>query len=204
MAQRLKIDLRNDCEMLLVDKEAISQFAPFHCGDEDLDDFFANDSIAYQETGMGTTYCWVLKEDNTRLVGYMTLANSGLPTTHLSNNPKRHLNKYIPYTKQGRTYPGVLIGRLAVDMQYQGSEFRVGSQIIEFLKGWFYTDNKAACRFLIVDAVNRERTLKYYERNGFTPLFPQIDDEKSYYKIPENVDLRTRMYYLDLYNPNQA
>lgn len=201
MAQNLKIDLTHDCEMLLLDEEAIPHFAPFHCGDDDLDDFFINDAIAYQLSGMGATYCWVLKNDNTRLVGYMTLANSGLPTTHLSNNPKRHLNKHIPYNKQGRTYPGVLIGRLAVDIQFQGRDFRIGSQIIEFLKGWFFTDNKAACRFLIVDALNKPHTLSFYMRNGFIPLFPRISDEKTYYKIPEEAELRTRMYYLDLYNP---
>lgn len=193
------LDLRNDCVMMPLDEEALAHFIPFHCGDDDLDDFFANDAVAYQTSGMGITYCWVLKADNTKVVGFMTLANSGLPTTHLSNNPKRHLNKNIPYSKQGRTYPGVLIGRLAVNTEFQGKDFRIGSQIINFLKVWFFDDNKAACRFLIVDAMNRPKTTEFYERNGFCPLFPNIVHEKQYYKIPDDVDLRTRMYYYDLY-----
>lgn len=44
----------------------------------------------------------------------ITLANAGIQTTHLPNNPKRHINKEIAYNKQGRTYPAVLIGRLGV------------------------------------------------------------------------------------------
>jgi len=201
MAKGLKIDITADCDMLQLESEVIQHCQPFHCGDEDLDEFFVNDALAYQESGMGITYCWVLKEDNTKIVGFMTVANSGLPTTHLSNNPKRHLNKRIPYTKQGRTYPGVLIGRLAVNLNFQGNEYRIGSQIMDFVKYWFNTDNKAACRFLIVDAVNKPKTLLFYERNGFIPLFPRISDEKEYYKIPDNVELRTRMYYLDLLSP---
>lgn len=202
MDERLKIDIAEDCDMLRLNDKLLQHCKPFNCGDEDLDDFFVNDAIAYNESGMGISYCWVKKEDITKIVGFMTVANSGLPTTHLSNNPKRHLNKHIPYTKQGRTYPGVLIGRLAVDFQFQGKEYRIGSQIMDFIKFWFSTDNKAACRFIIVDAVNKPQTLTFYERNGFTPLFPRISDEKAYYKIPENVDLKTRMYYIDLYNPN--
>lgn len=55
---------------------------------------------------------------------------SSTQTTHLPNNPKRHINKAIAYDKQGRTYPAVLIGRLGVDKAYQGAQFRIGTQIM--------------------------------------------------------------------------
>ena len=61
MAPEIKLDLWNDCVMMPLDEEALVHFMPFHCGDDDLDDFFANDAIAYQTSGMGITYCWVLK-----------------------------------------------------------------------------------------------------------------------------------------------
>lgn len=131
----------------------------------------------------------------------ITLANAGIRTTHLPNNPKRHLHKFIAYNKQGRTYPAVLIGRLGVDREYQSAKFCIGVQIMDFIKDWFISaDNKTGCRFILVDAVNNPHTLTYYERNGFKPLFPRMNDEKAFYNIDESEELRTRMYYFDLLN----
>jgi hypothetical protein len=70
---------------------------------------------------------------------------------------------------------------------------------MDFIKRWFKgPDNKTGCRFVLVDAVNDNHAIQYYERNGFLPLFPRIEDEKSFYDIDENEQLRTRMYYFDL------
>lgn len=187
-----------NCQFAKVNKGLIANCRPFSCGDSDLDEFFLKDSLAYDQDLMGKTYCWVLKDDVTHVVGFVTLANAGIQTTHMQNNPKRHLNKSIAYNKQGRTYPAVLIGRIAVATEFQGKEYQVGSQIMDFVKDWFVTeDNKTGCRYVLVDAMNTEHTLKYYERNGFKPLFPRVDDEKQFYNIKEG-ELRTRMYYFDL------
>lgn len=191
--------LDDKCQLARVTEEVIDYCNPFICGDEDLDDFFANNAIAYEKELMGKTYCWVLKDDITTIVGMVTLANAGIQTTHMQNHPRRKLNNLIPYSKQGRTYPAVLIGRLGVSVEFQGSKYRIGTQIMDFIKDWFKSyDNKTGCRFILVDAVNNEHTLRYYERNGFHPLFPRINDEKAFYNIPESEDLRTRMYYYDL------
>lgn len=191
--------LEEKCQLTRLTQDVLDYCQPFTCGDEDLDDFFAKDAIAYEKELMGKTYCWVLHDDVTKIVGMVTLANAAIQTTHLQNNPRRKINTHIPYSKQGRTYPGVLIGRLGVSVDFQGSQFRTGAQIMDFIKDWFRSyDNKTGCRFVLVDAVNNEHTVKYYERNGFMPLFPRINDEKDFYHIPEADNLRTRMYYYDL------
>lgn len=46
---------------------------------------------------------------------------------------------------------------------------------MDFIKVLFRTNNRTGCRFLIVDALNRPKTLHYYEKNGFRYL---IDDER--------------------------
>lgn len=191
--------LDEQCRLARVTQEVLDYCSPFSCGDEDLDDFFANNAVAYEKDLMGKTYCWVLRDDITKIVGMVTLANAGIQTTHMKNNPRRKLNHLIAYSKQGRTYPAVLIGRLGVSIDFQGPEYRTGTQIMEFIKDWFKSyDNKTGCRFVLVDAVNNEHTMRYYERNGFRPLFPRIDDEKVFYNIPESEPLRTRMLYFDL------
>lgn len=189
----------DDCRFAKVTSGLISNCKPFSCGDSDLDDFFYSDALAYETDLMGKTYCWVLNDDVTHIVGYVTLANAGIQTTHMQNNPKRNLHKSIAYNKQGRTYPAVLIGRIAVAKEFQGKEFRVGSQMMDFVKDWFVADdNKTGCRYVLVDAMNTEHTLNYYERNNFKPLFPRVKDEREFYNIKEKEDLRTRMYYFDL------
>lgn len=191
--------LADDCIFTRLNQEVLNHCGPFSCGDSDLDDFFANDAVAYAKDLMGKSYCWVLKSDISRIVGMITLANAGIQTTHLQSNPKRKINNRIAYHKRGRTYPAVLIGRLGVDSQFQGSKYQVGAQIMEFVKNWFVDDdNKTGCRFVLVDAVNNDHTLHYYERNGFKPLFPRIEDEKDFYGIPQEDNLRTRMFYFDL------
>ncbi len=191
--------LDEKCQLARVTQKVLDNCQPFTCGDEDLDDFFASNAIAYEKELMGKTYCWVLRDDVTKIVGMITLANAGIQTTHLQNHPRRKLNNLIAYSKQGRTYPGVLIGRLGVSVDFQGSQYRVGAQIMDFIKDWFKSyDNKTGCRFILVDAVNNEHAIAYYERNGFCPLFPRINDEKAFYHIPESENLRTRMYYYDL------
>lgn len=77
----------------------------------------------------------------------ITLANAGIQTTRLQNHPRRKLNDLITYSKQGRTYPGVLIGRLGVSVDFQGPQYRTGTQIMDFIKDWFKSyDNKTGCR----------------------------------------------------------
>ena len=197
MEASFPIDSR--CHFAKVNKGLLQNCKPFTCGEADLDDFFYNDVLAYENDLMGKTYCWVLADDVTHVVGFVTLANASIQTTHMQNNPKRHLHKAIAYNKQGRTYPAVLIGRLAVSKEFQGKEYRIGFQIMNFIKKWFVTDdNKTGCRYILVDAVNNDHTLKYYERNGFKPLFPRVEDEKEFYNINKDNELRTRMYYFDL------
>ena len=196
---KLEFPIDAKCHFAKVNQGLLANCQPFSCGENDLDDFFYNDALAYERDLMGKTYCWVLADDLTKVVGFVTLANAGIQTTHLQNNPKRHLHKNIAYNKQGRTYPAVLIGRIAVAKEFQGKEYCIGYQIMNFIKKWFVTDdNKTGCRYVIVDAMNTEHTLKYYERNGFKPLFRREKDERDFYHIKDEDELKTRMYYFDL------
>lgn len=192
-------NLGSDSTLYKLDKLILQNCVTFDCGASDLNDFFTNDAIAYERDLMGKTYCWLDNSNDRRIVAMITLANASIQTTHMPNNPKRHLHKSIAYNKQGRTYPAVLIGRLGVDKDYQNAQFRIGTQIMDFVKDWFISaDNKTGCRFILVDAVNNPHTLRYYERNGFMPLFPRDTDEKAFYGIGDDEELRTRIYYFDL------
>ena len=99
--------------------------------------------------------------------------------------------------KDLKRFPGVLLGRLATDKEFASQGY--GSSVMNFIKIFFITNVKAGCRFLIVDALNREDTLRYYKRNGFEFL---VDDERMEAKYVgigmSRLPLHTRLMYFDL------
>ena len=194
-----EISLYDDCVMLAYSKEVRENCLPFTCGESDLDDFFLNDAELYAEELFGKTYCWVTTELPHRIVALFTLLNDSIKTKLISSNDKNRLQRNILNPKRGRSYPAVLIGRLGVNRDYQGTSSHVGRQLLVFIKDWFrHEDNKTGCRFIVVDAYNKEKILGYYARNGFTPLYKTEEIEKQYYDIPENELLKTRLLYFDL------
>lgn len=177
--------------------------APFSCGqgqvEQDLNDFFANDSFFYKEELLGKTYCWVTKELPRRIVGLFTISNDSIKTTYLERSTNNRLNRHISNAKRGRSYPAVLIGRLGVDEHFQGMGRYVGTQILDILKDWFTDENnKTGCRFMVVDAHNHPRTLHFYEKNGFKFLHKTEEEEREYYHIPNSDPIHTRLMYFDL------
>ena len=179
-------------------KELAGKLPAFDCGDEDLNAFFQEDAFNYDAQLLGRSYCF-LSASHGDIASVFTLSNSAIRVAELPNNAKRRLVKLIPWVKQGRNYPAVLIGRLGVSRKYRNQN--IGSQIIDFIKAWFLSDhNKTGCRFIVVDAYNREDVLHFYsnDNNGFSFLFKEERQEKLYNSIPADENLKTRQMYFDL------
>lgn len=179
-------------------KELAGKLPAFDCGDEDLNAFFQEDAFNYDAQLLGRSYCFLSALEGD-IAAVFTLSNSAIRVAELPNNAKRRLVKLIPWVKQGRNYPAVLIGRLGVSRKYRNQ--RIGSQIIDFIKAWFLSDhNKTGCRFVVVDAYNKEDVLHFYSNanNKFSFLFKEESQEKLYNSIPANENLKTRQMYFDL------
>lgn len=191
------LSLLSDCVMLTFDEEVMRQCALFSCGDDDLNGFFMEDSFLYAEEMLGKTYCWVTKEKPYRIVALITLANDSIKAHKLTSSTRNKMQRTISNAKRGRSYPAVLIGRIGVNEEFQG--LHIGSQLLDFIKDWFcHKDNKTGCRFIVVDAYNKQRVLSYYTNNGFKFLFKTEEDEMQYYEVAENDVIYTRLMYFDL------
>ena len=115
------------------------------------------------------------------------------------NSSTNKIQRKIPGQKHLRTYPAVLIGRLGVNTEYQGGDYHIGQQVISYLKSWFIEeDNKTGCRFLVVDAYNRERVLRFYECNKFKYLYTDEAQERKEHHVYDDSPLHTRHMFLDL------
>jgi GNAT superfamily N-acetyltransferase len=148
--------------LLLKRLEPADERPAFCCGDDDLNEFYFKDSIEGAKELMAVTYALV--EDDGKIVAFFSVSNDSLARTLV---PKSIL-KIIPRPKRYRTWPATKIGRFGVCSERQGSE--VGSSLLNFLKVWFTQQNKTGCRFLIVDAYNKERVIRFYQKNGFEVL----------------------------------
>lgn len=191
--------LENNCTFSLLKPELLKECKPFICGNDDLDDFFMNNSALYTEQLLGKTYCFRLDKDLSIITCAFTVANDSVKANFLPNSRKKKVTQDIPFVKQHRSYPAVLIGRLGVNQEFQGCH--IGNKLINFIKDWFVSpENKTGCRFIVVDAYNKPSIISFYEKNGFYPLFSTEQQEREYLTISENSPLLTRLMIFDLIN----
>lgn len=89
----------------------------------------------------------------------------------------------------------------SVGCQYSISKkgYKVGTQVIDYISRMVLNDSyTTACRFLVVDAYNKESILSFYLSNGFLLLHKTEEDEKAFYNISSGESLHTRLLYFDL------
>ena len=187
----------DDCTLIPYDGKALSDCDYFDCGHKDLNEFFAKDSLAYSEQLLGKTYCFTSNENPKVIIAAFSVANDSVKTTHLPQSRKQKVQKLIPYPKVMRSYPAVLIGRLGVNKDV--ARGGIGTELMDFIKAWFIdSKNKTGCRYVVADAYNEERPIKFYERNQFTFLFSSEEQEKEYLRLPLDKPLKTRLMFFDL------
>jgi GNAT superfamily N-acetyltransferase len=131
-------------------------------------------------------------------MGLVTLANDSIKAKDIISSARNRVQRSITNAKRGMNYPAVLIGRLGVSSDFRGKGLNIGSQILSFIKDWFRADNKTGCRFIVVDAYNNDRTIHFYERNGFKTLYKTEQEERNFLKLKEEEPLETRFMFFDL------
>ncbi len=153
----------------------------FDCADADLNEFFLKDSIESCRQLLAVTYA---VEQNGELVAFFSVSNDAIKKEAFPRSAFKRATSFIPHCKRYSSIPAVKIGRLAITKNKQSNG--IGSEILNFMKGWFTEGNKTGCRFIIVDAHNKPKTIKFYDKNGFS--FLSSKDEKD----------ATRLMYFDL------
>lgn len=148
---------------------------------EDIASFLKEDALNYQKEKMANTYLFVDSKGCTK--AFFSISNDCLndmiDEKGIGNNIWNKLHRVIklPNNKRIRQYPAIKIGRLGVhkDLHRTGISY----QLMDFIKGWLIIDHKPACRFLLLDAINEPRQIKYYESNGFRFLMDSDSDKKT-------------------------
>ncbi len=133
----------------------------FSCGKEMLDNYLHKQ--ANQDIKRKLSACFVVKEKQTELIkGYYTLSNNSIPLEDIPENIRKKLPR--SYT----TIPTTLLGRLAIDNNFQGQG--LGKLIlIDALKRSFELSKTIGSFAVIVDPIDEDAE-RFYDKYGFLKL----------------------------------
>lgn len=84
----------------------------FTCGNREIDDFFNEHYLLYEEELLTKTYalCDKWKQDN--IVSMFSVSNDSVKTPLLKSSIRNKIQRVIPNQKRSRSYPAVLLGQL--------------------------------------------------------------------------------------------
>jgi len=195
--------LLRQCNLFRVSEKKLADCKPFSCDVEDIDEFFSKDCLVNQSKLLGKTYLFCLKSQPDTIIAAFSLSNDSIRLTNSIGDEykEQFLDDADLRDKTFRRFPAALIGRLGTNKDF--ARLGYGSAIMDFIKVLFRTNNRTGCRFLIVDALNRHETLRFYEKNGFRYLIANERLEAKYMGIGmSHLPLNTRLMYFDLLKLN--
>jgi len=156
----------------------------FECGDTDLNEFYSVDSIHYNNQLLAVTYAAICPDTNA-VIGFFSVSNDSVRKEDApSVNSFKNFLRLLKREKRFKSTPAVKIGRLAIADTTKGKG--LGTQLLDFIKVYFTTDNKTGCRFIVVDSY--DTAAGFYECNGFKFLGPKKENAT------------THLMYFDLFN----
>ncbi len=133
------------------------QRGPFECGNADLNQY--PKTRLNQQMRRCVTVGYVLADAAGRIAGYVTLSNGEIAVGVIPEGEGFSLRVPLPTT---------LIGRLAVDREYQGHGLGA-DLLVHAIRVAVETATKVASAVIEVDALD-ERARRFYEHFGFAAL----------------------------------
>ena len=119
----------------------------FDCGRSELNDWLRQVARQHQDKGLSRTFVAIQEEAPKLICGYYALTLAEIEQRHLPDALRKKLPQRIP---------GIRLGRLAVDMRYQG---------------------KGLGELLLVDALTRAQRI--HQEAGVVGLFVDAIDERA-------------------------
>jgi hypothetical protein len=133
----------------------------FSCGKEILDNYLCRQ--ANKDIKRKLAVCFVMPDKESNLIqGYYTLSSNSIPLDMVPDEFRKKLPKSY------KSIPTILLGRLAVEIQYQGTG--TGKLLlVDALKRCFESSSSIGSFAFIVDPLDNDAE-KFYEKYGFIKL----------------------------------
>lgn len=153
--------------MTEADYENLSAFS---CGVDELDNFFHFEVKECVKRHYLSAYCAFLPSG--KIISAFTLMNDALMIG--SQTEKNDFiddlrleadNDIVDFFSRQTSYPAINIGHLGTLKEYQNKG--IGSSIIDLVAETFSNHQQAGCQFITVDALNNQKSIKFYYKNAF-------------------------------------
>lgn len=189
--------LSENCAFAPLTKQLHDALTGFDCSHESsIEEFFRNEAILNAEELMSKSYCFYIKE-TMEVVAAFCVINTDISVSLIPKSSRNKMNRKIPYAKQRSHYPAVLIGQVAVFDKFL--KYHLGDELMDSIKWWLRNiANMVAARYVVVDAVNKDKVIDFYKRNGFWTVFKTEEDERIANEIEDRHPLLTRFMVADL------
>ncbi len=132
----------------------------FSCGVDALDRYLMRQASQDQRRGVAVVYLLMDREAE-RVAGYYTLSTASIRSDRLPENMRSRLPRY-------EELPAAIIGRLAVDLRYQGQRLG-GFLLLDALQRCLATSERMGLLAVTVDAKG-DRARAFYEAFEFRPF----------------------------------
>lgn len=125
----------------------------FNSGNQTLDDWLIRRALKNQQSGASRTF--VVCQDN-RVIGYYALASGSVERSHVSTSLAKNMPDPIPVT---------VLGRLAIDHQFQGQ--RLGAGLLrDAILRTLNVSNHIGIRAMLVHTISEEAK-QFYLKHDF-------------------------------------
>ena len=125
----------------------------FNCGNDTLNDWLIKRALKNQDSGTSRTF---VINSNKRVIGYYALASGSVERLAAPGSVARNMPEPVPV---------VVLGRLAVDVDYQGH--RLGAALLkDAMLRTLAVSHEVGIRAMLVHAISDEAK-QFYRRYGF-------------------------------------
>lgn len=143
------------------------QAGGFSCGQEDVDGYLAENAPADELAGVTRTY---LVKDGEEVVAYVSVLSDAIRLDR-EERPTDHPGA-----------PAIKIGLMGVRKDYKRREYQgrtIGCWLIDWVVGLARTLAKqVGVRYVTLDALNEEKLVAWYARNGFKKNLKEEHDRR--------------------------
>lgn len=142
----------------------------FSCGVKELDDFFHYEVRECVQRHYLSAYIVYLKSGE--IVAAFTLMNDALMISSQTEKEdfiddlKLEADEDVAtFLNRQTSYPAINIGHLGTSVKYQSQG--IGTSVIDLVAATYANHRLSGCQFITVDALNNDRTTKFYYKNSF-------------------------------------
>jgi hypothetical protein len=156
----------------------------FERGIDDIDTFLYKKAIDFEKRNISKTFL-LINVEKIEIIGYFSLSIKSLQVPKQIS--KTLIKKINGINKDIDILNFFLIGQLAINNKYKGMQlnnYSIGQLLLSIAISKIRKAQKIiGLRYILVDAINHDKVIKFYEQNNFFIFINETETIKMIYKL---------------------